>query len=95
MAFVRVGYFMNTKICLLIIGTTIAVSSTVRAVGASKKNVNLDSIEQSPDAVKGAPDLVWRYIPGVGWRKFSPEGGQYYDWKQWEKTSKPMWLRRF
>jgi hypothetical protein len=85
---------MKSKIGAAVIGILVALSSTMMASDASEKKRNLDLIEQNPDAVSGTPDMVWRYIPSIGWRKFSPMGGQYYDWKEYEKTTKPMWLRR-
>lgn len=84
---------MNKKIGFAVLGTMMVLLSSTLMASPSKKKIDLELSEQNPDAVSGAPGMVWRFIPNIGWRKFSPEGAQFYDWKEWEKTSRPIWFR--
>lgn len=88
--------YMNKEITRIVLVVLVSwLSSTAMALEASKTKTNLELNEENPDSVSKAPDMVWRFVPSLGWRKFSPEGGQYYDWKDWERTTRPYWFRRW
>lgn len=73
-------------------------ATLIFALGGLASNTDLSLSDEAADYYheNNDQDFEWRYIKGIGWRKFSPEGAMTKDFWDWKKSTKPLDLpRRF
>ncbi|MCA9507171.1 MAG: hypothetical protein KC505_01965 [Myxococcales bacterium] len=65
------------------------LGSTLLAGQTSNRRSKINFNEANINTFQDDPDYVWRYVPKFGWRKFSPEGDAYKEWKDWKSVRRP------
>jgi hypothetical protein len=74
-------------VCLLLLGSVISLWSTqVGAQDLEKKNDKKLELNETSADLSHEEGFEWRFIPSLGWRKFSPLGAQIKDWNDWKKV---------